>query len=100
MRGSGAFADELSHSMPCCSLFRLQLFFFHSSSSVGQKIRLFFFDFSPRARKANCGLTMTELIPQSKFFGNPDKSEPKISPDGKRYAYLASSQEKGVSVHE
>jgi hypothetical protein len=38
-----------------------------------------------------------ELIPQSKLFGNADKAEPKIAPDGKRYAYLASSAEKGVS---
>jgi hypothetical protein len=37
-----------------------------------------------------------ELIPQSKLFGNADKAEPKIAPDGKRYAYLASSKEKGV----
>eukprot|EP00283_Hemiselmis_rufescens_P026985 CAMPEP_0173444424 /NCGR_PEP_ID=MMETSP1357-20121228/32161_1 /TAXON_ID=77926 /ORGANISM="Hemiselmis rufescens, Strain PCC563" /LENGTH=639 /DNA_ID=CAMNT_0014410469 /DNA_START=26 /DNA_END=1945 /DNA_ORIENTATION=+ len=36
-----------------------------------------------------------ELIPQSVLFGNPDKAEPKISPDGTRYAYLSSS-DKGV----
>lgn len=31
------------------------------------------------------------IIPQSVLFGNPEKSEPKISPDGTRYAYLSSS---------
>ena len=29
------------------------------------------------------------LIPRSVLFGNPDKSSPKISPDGKRLAYIA-----------
>jgi hypothetical protein len=38
---------------------------------------------------------MAELIPLSKLFGNPDKSDPKLSPDGKRFAYLANS-DKGV----
>ena len=38
---------------------------------------------------------MSELIPLSKLFGNPDKTEPKLSPDGKRFAYLANS-DKGV----
>ncbi|KAJ1468082.1 hypothetical protein T484DRAFT_1856563 [Baffinella frigidus] len=44
-------------------------------------------------------MPLPELIPQSKLFGNPDKAEPKISPDGKRYAYLArylASSDKGV----
>lgn len=35
------------------------------------------------------------VIPQSVLFGNPDKAEPKLSPDGTQYAYLANS-EKGV----
>ena len=38
---------------------------------------------------------LPDIIPQSVLFGNPDKAEPKISPDGKKYAYLANS-EKGV----
>ncbi len=29
------------------------------------------------------------LIPLETFFGNPDKASPKISPDGKRLAYIA-----------
>ncbi len=29
------------------------------------------------------------LIPRETFFGNPDKANPQISPDGKRLAYLA-----------
>lgn len=29
------------------------------------------------------------LIPRTALFGNPDKSSPRISPDGKRLAYLA-----------
>ena len=32
---------------------------------------------------------MTELIPGEILFGNPVKSNPKISPDGKKIAYLA-----------
>lgn len=28
------------------------------------------------------------LIPREVLFGNPDKASPKISPDGKRLAYL------------
>ena len=31
----------------------------------------------------------TPLIPRDVLFGNPDKASPKISPDGKRLAYLA-----------
>jgi Tol biopolymer transport system component len=38
---------------------------------------------------------MATLIPLSKLFGNPDKADPKLSPDGKRFAYLANSS-KGV----
>ena len=34
------------------------------------------------------------LIPLETFFGNPDKASPKISPDGKRLAYIA--PDKGV----
>lgn len=33
-----------------------------------------------------CDVITPSQIPQSKLFGNPDKAEPKISPDGKRYA--------------
>ena len=29
------------------------------------------------------------IIPRQVLFGNPDKASPKISPDGKRLAYLA-----------
>ncbi len=35
---------------------------------------------------------MSNLIPLSKLFGNPIKSDPKLSPDGKRFAYLANSE--------
>jgi hypothetical protein len=38
---------------------------------------------------------LPELIPQAVLFGNPDKAEPKLSPDGAKYAYLANS-DKGV----
>src|SRR5262245_14919597 len=31
----------------------------------------------------------TGLIPRKLLFGNPDKASPRISPDGKRLAYLA-----------
>lgn len=31
----------------------------------------------------------TQLIPREVLFGNPVKSSPQISPDGKRLAYLA-----------
>ena len=31
----------------------------------------------------------TELIPRSVLFGNPERSEPAISPDGTQLAYLA-----------
>lgn len=32
---------------------------------------------------------MTDLIPREVLFGNPEKTQPRISPDGKRLAYLA-----------
>ena len=32
---------------------------------------------------------MPELIPREVLFGNPVKTSPRISPDGKRMAYLA-----------
>ena len=32
------------------------------------------------------------LIPREVFFGNPDKANPQISPDGKRLAYLAADE--------
>ena len=38
---------------------------------------------------------LPEVIPQSVLFGNPDKAEPKLSPNGTQYAYLANS-DKGV----
>ena len=33
--------------------------------------------------------TLTPLIPRAVLFGNPEKTEPQISPDGKKLAYLA-----------
>src|SRR5690348_8136761 len=33
--------------------------------------------------------TAVELIPRNTLFGNPDKANPQVSPDGKRMAYLA-----------
>lgn len=33
--------------------------------------------------------TTTQLIPRKVLFGNPDKTHPQISPDGKKIAYLA-----------
>ncbi|GAC1618562.1 MAG: S9 family peptidase [Ktedonobacteraceae bacterium] len=35
------------------------------------------------------GVTQTRLIPRSILFGNPVKAGPRISPDGKRLAYVA-----------
>lgn len=35
------------------------------------------------------GNPSTDLIPREVFFGNPDKASPKLSPDGKKLAYLA-----------
>jgi len=32
---------------------------------------------------------VTPLIPRREFFGNPEKARPRISPDGKRFAFLA-----------
>jgi hypothetical protein len=32
---------------------------------------------------------MTDLIPKEILFGNPVKSKPELSPDGKQIAYLA-----------
>ncbi|GCE11450.1 S9 family peptidase [Tengunoibacter tsumagoiensis] len=34
-------------------------------------------------------LSQTELIPRTVLFGNPEKTSPRISPDGKHLAYLA-----------
>lgn len=33
--------------------------------------------------------TAVELIPRNTLFGNPDKANPQVSPDGRRMAYLA-----------
>ncbi len=38
---------------------------------------------------ASCATQQPELIPREVFFGNPVKTAPKISPDGKLMAYLA-----------
>ena len=38
------------------------------------------------------------LIPREVLFGNPDKATPKISPDGKRLAYLAPDEGDGASI--
>ena len=43
----------------------------------------------------HCLVMLPEVIPQSVLFGNPDKAEPKLSPNGTQYAYLANS-DKGV----
>lgn len=37
----------------------------------------------------SCSVSEPELIPREVIFGNPVKSKPQISPDGKRLAYLA-----------
>jgi dipeptidyl aminopeptidase/acylaminoacyl peptidase len=31
----------------------------------------------------------TPLVPRAKFFGNPEKARPRLSPDGKRLAFVA-----------
>ena len=31
----------------------------------------------------------TPLIPREVLFGNPERTQPRISPDGKRLAYIA-----------
>jgi len=36
-----------------------------------------------------CSLEAVPLIPREVLFGNPEKTEPKISPDGKHLAYIA-----------
>src|SRR4030042_2515428 len=38
---------------------------------------------------AGCAATEPKLIPRTVLFGNPVKSSPEISPDGKMMAYLA-----------
>jgi dipeptidyl aminopeptidase/acylaminoacyl peptidase len=37
------------------------------------------------------GNTRTDLIPRATFFGNPERVQPKLSPDGKNIAWLAPS---------
>ncbi|MCG8556796.1 MAG: S9 family peptidase, partial [Proteobacteria bacterium] len=39
------------------------------------------------------GKPSSDVIPLSVLFGNPDRAAPKISPDGKRLAYLAAVQD-------
>ncbi len=41
-------------------------------------------------------MSMPALIPRAVLFGNPEKSSPQLSPDGRRMAYLASHPETGV----
>jgi dipeptidyl aminopeptidase/acylaminoacyl peptidase len=44
---------------------------------------------SALAGDSTSGADATPLIPRRSLFGNPEKSNPHISPDGKRLAYLA-----------
>ena len=44
---------------------------------------------SPLATPGWLRAELPPLIPRSVLFGNPDKTNPKISPDGRRLAYLA-----------
>src|SRR5207244_2835396 len=41
------------------------------------------------AADLNAGTGLPPLIPREVLFGNPEKTSPQISPDGKRLAYLA-----------
>jgi dipeptidyl aminopeptidase/acylaminoacyl peptidase len=41
-------------------------------------------------------MPLPELIPRRLLFGNPEKAAPRLSPDGKRLAYLAPHPESGV----
>src|SRR3989449_2292587 len=46
----------------------------------------------PSAEEAGCrpmGIDDVLLVPREVLFGNPEKSQPRISPDGARLAYLA-----------
>ena len=38
------------------------------------------------------------LIPRTVLFGNPDRANPKISPDGKRLAYLRADDKDVMQV--
>ncbi len=38
---------------------------------------------------AGCARPRVELIPRSVLFGNPDRVKPRLSPDGRKVAYLA-----------
>lgn len=40
--------------------------------------------------------SLPELIPLKILFGNPEKTSPNVSPDGKSLAYLAPSEDKDV----
>jgi dipeptidyl aminopeptidase/acylaminoacyl peptidase len=42
-----------------------------------------------RARRAGSLLAMAELIPREVLFGNPQRTSPSVSPDGRRLAHLA-----------
>ena len=48
-----------------------------------------FFDHAASAVDPNLDASTTALIPRRSLFGNPEKSNPRISPDGTRIAYLA-----------
>lgn len=45
--------------------------------------------FMPSSATATYGEMMDDLIPRSVLFGNPEKTSPRISPDGKSLAFLA-----------
>ena len=44
---------------------------------------------SPMAMAGSLRAELPPLIPRSVLFGNPDKTDPKISPDGRHLSYLA-----------
>ncbi|GAB4371479.1 MAG: S9 family peptidase [Calditrichia bacterium] len=52
-------------------------------------IYLIFFSLLTALIVLSCSQSQTDLIPREVLFGNPEKSSPRISPDGQKLAYLA-----------
>jgi dipeptidyl aminopeptidase/acylaminoacyl peptidase len=44
---------------------------------------------TPNSENRTANAAATPLIPRARFFGNPEKARARLSPDGKRLAYLA-----------
>ena len=53
---------------------------------------------APRARAADAAEGLPPLLPRALLFGNPDRANPQLSPDGKRLGYLRADDTGALGV--